>query len=141
MTANARLDIAITDRNPHVREFLCRELSELGHAAKAFTSAMSLLEVLHGPNPPQVIVLDPEVSGAGMSEVGRRLRSHPGKVTVVLHVFEGAEPQPEFDGALVVEKRPDMGPLKAVLKTMAAQLPRLPIAEDAPGLRRPQEKP
>jgi len=141
MTATARLDIAITDRNPHVREFLCRELSGLGHAASSFASIVSLLEALCGPKPPQVLVLDPEVAGTGLSEVARQLKNHPGHVTVVLHVFEGAEPQPEFDGALVVEKQPDMGTLKAVLKTLAAQSCRLPGAEAASGLRRPQEKP
>ena len=141
MPATERLDIAITDRNPHVREFLCRELAGLGHAASALGSAMALLEALARPTPPQVLVLDPEAAGTSLAEVAKRLKARAGQVTVVLHVFEGAEPQPDFDGALVVEKQPDMGALKTALTALATQISRLSGAESEPGLRQRQEKP
>lgn len=122
MSATARLDIAITDRNPHVREFLCRELAGLGHGAGALANTAQLLEAIGGPRPPQVLVLDPEAAGTRLAEVARKLRECAGKVLVVLHVFEGEEPQPEFEGALVVEKEPNIGALKAAIGALAAQL-------------------
>jgi len=122
MPATARLDIAITDRNPHVREFLCRELADLGHFAGALASAAQLLEALSGPKPPQVLVLDPEAAGTRLAEVALRLKERAGKVLVVLHVFEGEEPRPGFEGALIVEKEPDIAALKAAVKVLAAQL-------------------
>lgn len=122
MPATARLDIAITDRNPHVREFLCRELASLGHLAGAMAGAAQLLEALGGPRPPQVLVLDPEAAGTKLAEVARRLKELDGRVLVVLHVFEGEEPRPGFEGALIVDKEPDIGALKAAVKALAAQL-------------------
>ena len=122
MPATARLDIAITDRNPHVREFLCRELAGLGHRADALGGAAQLLEALGRPRPPQVLVLDPEAAGPKLAEVGRKLKERAGAVLVLLHVFEGEEAQPGFEGALVVEKQPHMGALKAALNALAAQL-------------------
>jgi CheY-like chemotaxis protein len=122
MPATARFDIAITDRNPHVREFLCRELANLGHFAGALTSAAQLMEALSGPKPPQLLVLDPEAAGTRLAEVARQLKKLDGQVLVVLHVFEGEEPRPGFEGALVVDKEPDIGALKAAVKALAAQL-------------------
>ena len=122
MPATARLDIAITDRNPHVREFLCRELAEEGHRAGALTGAEQLLKALSGSRPPQVLVLDPEAVGQSLAEVARRLRDLAGQVLVLLHVFEGEDPQPGFEGALVVEKEPHVGALKAAISALAAQL-------------------
>jgi len=122
MPTTARLDIAITDRNPHVREFLCRELAEQGHRAGALASAAQLLEVLAGKRPPQVLVLDPEAAGTRLAEVAERLKKLAGRVMVVLHVFEGEEAQPEFEGVLVVEKEPHVGALKAAVNALAAQL-------------------
>lgn len=140
MSVATRLDIAIMDRNPHVREFLCRELAGLGHAASALTSPVSLLEALCGPTPPQVLVLDPEAAGTRLPEVAKRLRDRAAQVAVVLHVFEGADPQPGFDGALVVEKQPDMGALKAALASLAAHISRLSEADDALRLRQTRER-
>lgn len=121
MPATARLDIAITDRNPHVRDFLCRELAGLGHRTDALGGAAQLLEALRRPCPPQVLVLDPEAAGPKLAEVARSLKERAGAVLVLLHVFEGEEPRPGFEGALVVEKEPDVGALKAALKVLAAQ--------------------
>lgn len=122
MPATTRLDIAITDRNPHVREFLCRELAEQGHRAGALANAAQLLEVLGGSRPPQVLVLDPEAAGPRLAEVAGRLKERAGQVQVLLHVFEGEEAQPGFEGALVVEKEPHIGALKAAVNALAAQL-------------------
>lgn len=122
MPTAARLDIAITDRNPHVREFLCRELAEAGHRAGALAGATQLLEALSGNRPPQLVVLDPEAVGPRLAEVAKRLKAQAGRVSVVLHVFEGEEPQPLFEGALVVEKEPHVGALKAAVSALAAQL-------------------
>jgi hypothetical protein len=89
---------------------------------------VALLETLCGPRLPQVLVLDPEAAGASLAEVARRLKGCAGQVVVVLHVFEGVEPEQEFAGALVVEKQPDMRALKTALASLAEQLARLSAA-------------
>ncbi|OIN98836.1 MAG: hypothetical protein AUJ49_12525 [Desulfovibrionaceae bacterium CG1_02_65_16] len=128
MSATTHLNIAVMDRNPHVREFLCRELTGLGHAASALPNAESLLRALCGSRPPQVLVLDPEAAGASLAEVAHALKAQANQVAVVLHMFEDEAPQLTIEGALVVEKRPDMGALKAALENLAAHLDRLSTA-------------
>lgn len=140
MTATARLDIAVTDKNPHVREFLCRELAGLGHEVRALASAGEVFEALNGPRPPQVLVLDPEAAGTRLAELARLLKARAGKVAVMLHVFESAEAQPDFDGALVVEKQPHMGALKTTLTTLAAQIDRSSGTGGAAGPGHTQER-
>jgi DNA-binding response OmpR family regulator len=135
MPASVRLDIAITDRNPHVREFLCRELSGEGHRVGALAGASQLLEGLHGGHPPQVLVLDPEAAGAHLGEVVAGLKLRP-EVLVLLHVFEGEGQQQGFEGAFVVEKQPDIGALKAAIRALAAQ-----FAGREPGHAQQREKP
>ncbi|MDR3641761.1 MAG: hypothetical protein P4L39_10615 [Humidesulfovibrio sp.] len=141
MPATARLTIAITDRNPHVREFLHRELAGLGHETRVFAGSEALLEVLRGPRPPQVLVLDPEALGTGLPEVARVLKERAEQVAVVLHVFDGAEAHPDFDGALLVEKQPNIGALRAALAALAAQVHRQDEATDGTTPRCAQGKP
>ncbi|SNS17024.1 hypothetical protein SAMN04488503_3035 [Humidesulfovibrio mexicanus] len=135
MPASIRLDIAITDRNPHVREFLCRELCGEGHRVGALAGAGQLLEGLRGGHPPQVLVLDPEAAGPRLAEVAASLKRCP-EVLVLLHVFEGEGQQPGFEGAFVVEKQPDIGALKAAIRALAAQ-----FAGRGPDRAQQQEKP
>lgn len=120
MSASARLDIAITDRNPHVREFVCRELCGEGHRVGVLAGAGQLLASLCGGHPPQVLVLDPEAAGARLTEVAASLKRCP-EVLVLLHVFEGEGQQSGFEGAFVVEKQPDIGSLRAAIRALAAQ--------------------
>jgi DNA-binding response OmpR family regulator len=117
MPSTPQLRIAVTDRNPHVREFLCRELAQLGFAARPLTG--DILASLEDREAPQVLVLDPEATGARLPELARRLAGRAG-VMVVLHVFEGTEAPGGFAGALVVEKQPHMRDLKAALMALAA---------------------
>lgn len=123
MSPYCRLRIAVTDKNPHVREFLCRELAEQGLEARPLAGAGDILACLGEPEPPQVLVLDPEAAGARLGELAGRLAGLAGRVAVVLHVFEGAEAPGGFAGALVVEKEPHVGALKAALMALAAEAP------------------
>lgn len=140
MPATPRLNIAVIDKNPHVREFLCRELAGLGHRAKALAGAEELLERLDGSTPPQVLVLDPEALGPRMAEVAARLKGAANGLMVVLHVFPDADPQPGFEGALVVEKQSHVGALKAALTALAAQVQQLQEAAGELGTDTTQER-
>lgn len=135
MGQSTRLNIAIMDRNPHVRELMCRELSALGHAARAVQSEAEALRLLDGPEVPQVLVLDPEALGGGLMELAARLTLLSGRVTAVLHVYPedqaetagaqaggvqiGVQGHPELPGAVVVEKQAHLGPLKALVGSLA----------------------
>lgn len=105
MAMDARPRLAILDRNPHVREYLCREFEGLGYAATALRDAAELKASLASALPPEVVVADPETPG-----LTGRLAELGALVPLVLHVFPEAEvPAGGWGaaGAAVVEKQAD----------------------------------
>lgn len=105
MAMDARPRLAILDKNPHVREFLCREFEALGFAATALRDAAELAASLASQLPPEVVVLDPETPC-----LARCLAELAARVPLVLHVFPEAEiPAGGWGapGAAVVEKQAD----------------------------------
>jgi hypothetical protein len=123
------------DRNPHVRELMCRELAALGHSARTVQTGAEALRLLAGPEVPQVLILDPEALSSGMQELPARLAGLSGRVVTVLHMY--AEDQADGDSAgngqeltsaallailpsaLVVEKQVHLGALKSLMGTLA----------------------
>jgi hypothetical protein len=114
-----RLTIAIMDRNPHVRELMCREFAALGHAAQAVQTKAEVLRLLAGPELPQVLVLDPEALGSGLQEISARVAALAGRLTTVLHVYAEDPVQPVLPGAMLVEKEAHLGPLKILVERIA----------------------
>jgi DNA-binding response OmpR family regulator len=109
MTMDARPRLAILDRNPHVREFLCREMQAHGFAATALRDAAELAASLASQTPPEVVVLDPEALDL-KGRLAKCLAEMAARVPLVLHVFPEAEiPAGGWGaaGALVVEKQAD----------------------------------
>ncbi len=105
MASDVRPRLAILDRNPHVREFLCREFEGQGYAATALRDAAELRACLASALPPQVVVLDPEAP-----DLSGRLAEIGARVPLVLHVFPEAEAPAAgwgAPGAAVVEKQAD----------------------------------
>jgi DNA-binding response OmpR family regulator len=113
MAMDARPRLAILDRNPHVREFLCREFEARGFAATALRDAAELAASLSSLTPPEVVVLDPEafhMTGELTGQLAGRLAAIAARVPLVLHVFPEAEVPAGGWGAaeaLVVEKQAD----------------------------------
>jgi DNA-binding response OmpR family regulator len=122
MAMGARPRLAILDRNPHVREFLCREFEANGFAATPLRDAVELAASLSSQAPPEVVVLDPEGFGATGDRTGQlvgRLGEIASRVPLVLHVFPEAEvPAGGWGaaGALVVEKQADSRELERAVR-------------------------
>jgi hypothetical protein len=126
MARDARPRLAILDRNPHVREFLCREFEAHGFAATALRDAADLTASLASQAPPEVLVVDPEalalsgdLSGDLTGRLAARLAEVAKRVPLVLHVFpEAGMPAGGFGvaGALVVEKQADTGALQRAVR-------------------------
>lgn len=115
MAMGERTRLAILDRNPHVREFLCRELEDQGFAATALRDVAELRHDLASAEPPQVVVLDPETP-----ELAGRLDELAALVPLVLHVFPEAEAPAGgwgAQGAPVVEKQADTRELGQAVRT------------------------
>ena len=57
-----RFTILIADRNRHVREFLQRELMAEGYSVKTARNGREVLAMANGRDPPDLIILDLEIS-------------------------------------------------------------------------------
>lgn len=109
MATDTRPRLAILDKNPHVREFLCREFEDQGFAATALRDATELRDSLDSQTAPQVVVLDPEVLDLN-GDVAGRLAEIAARTSLVLHVFPETEAPAGgwgAPGASVVEKQGD----------------------------------
>lgn len=126
MAMGTRTRLAILDRNPHVREFLCREFEAHGFAATALRDAAELAASLASQTPPEVVVLDPEALDLTAQLAGPmagRLAELASRVPLVLHVFPEAEiPAGGFGaaGAQVVEKQADTRELDRAVRAALA---------------------
>lgn len=112
------ISILIVDRNPHVREFLQRELQGQGYAVLAAGTAGDMLTRLSGTEAPKVVVLDPDLPDLGGLPLIKRLgREFPG-VRLVVHAH-GGEGGLERAGAPLVEKDGRTGPLLDAVRCAA----------------------
>ena len=79
--------ILIADRNPHVREFLKRELADEGYCIHVAGSSSEVIQSAYAGNAIDVIVLDPDLPGDINPELIRTLRSRVPEIPVIIHTF------------------------------------------------------
>jgi len=79
--------ILITDRNRHVRDLLQRELAAAGYRAQVAKDGLEVLACLNGDQPPNLLILDPEVHFLKESGVLERLQERDTPLPVVVHSF------------------------------------------------------
>ncbi|MBG0775207.1 MAG: response regulator [Desulfovibrionaceae bacterium] len=114
--------ILITDRNPNVRELLRREFAKHGVRADTARDGREVCARLCSPEPPHLLVLDPEIPHAGSMGEWARRRGGAGPVAVVLNTFTPDAPGPLAGLAVaVVEKDPDTDLLWERVRAILAQ--------------------
>ncbi len=81
---NAQITLLIADRNPHVREFLKRELLVEGYHIRLASTGREILEYMSGVQP-DILILDPDMPDiADISLIERIHRMYP-QMPVVVH--------------------------------------------------------
>ncbi len=121
--------ILVTDRNRHVREFLCRELLAEGYQVEAARNGREVLELLNGENPPDLLILDLELPYLTELKVLEILQERLPSLPVVIHCFQPESDQHLPGAAALLEKREDTHLLKEVVAELLGKniLPR-PLA-------------
>ena len=79
--------ILIADRNPHVREFLRRELMAEGYLVQVARNGREVLRMTDVDDPPELLILDldmPYVSGLTILE---ELENRKSPLPVMIHTF------------------------------------------------------
>jgi DNA-binding NtrC family response regulator len=77
--------ILIADRNPRVRGFLQREMSQQGYRIRLAESARDLLQWPFEKDPIDLIILDPDLPDAVDPHLTSMLRERLPSVPVILH--------------------------------------------------------
>ena len=79
--------ILIADRNPHIREFLRRELISAGYRVQLAKDGREVLRMTDADEPPELLILDldmPYVNGLTILE---ELQNRKSPLPVVIHTF------------------------------------------------------
>ena len=79
--------ILIADRNPHVREFLKRELAAEGYRIQIAASCAEVIRSAYADNLIDVIILDPDLPGDINRNLLKSLRSRIPAIPVIIHAL------------------------------------------------------
>jgi len=99
--------ILVADRNPHVREFLRRELTNAGYRILMADKGRDVVERMYRPEPIDLLIIDPDLPDAEESDMLRKIRNRIPVLPVVVHTYvSDYETHPDLaNAAAFVEKR------------------------------------
>jgi DNA-binding NtrC family response regulator len=100
------MTILIADRNPHVRNFLRREMASEGYRVDLAEKAQEVLRALLKPRRVDFLVIDPDLAGAMECRLADELRRHLPTLPVIVHSFFSVlcEWREKLHGAAFIEK-------------------------------------
>ena len=116
--------ILIADRNPHVREFLRREMGAEGYRIKVAESGWKVLEIAYHHEPLDLLLLDPDFSDMDGLCLLKKLQDRIPTLPVVVHTFmdDYKESAADFIGVRFVEKKGNsIEHLKPIVQEMLQQ--------------------
>jgi CheY-like chemotaxis protein len=101
--------ILVSDRNPHVRDYLRRELIQEGYHVYEAKDGQEVLQLLMSGRPLDLLVLDPEMPYFSAIEIASRLKARHAFVPIVVHAFDIEDMNRTLVGLAdaVVEKQGD----------------------------------
>ena len=102
----AGLTILIADRNPHVRDYLSREMKQEGHQVRLAKSALEVLNCLSRGESIDLLIVDPDLPDRRQIKLLERLRKETPSTPVIIHTYtkEYMTPSPPAGNGIVVEK-------------------------------------
>jgi CheY-like chemotaxis protein len=115
--------ILITDRNRRVRELLRRELEAAGYRVEEAGDSREVLRRVAAPEPPHLLVLDPEIPNFSEPQILEQLRARNPKLPIIIHTFLTEDFNQWLMPAEVVilEKKEDIDLLKQVVGEVIAR--------------------
>jgi DNA-binding NtrC family response regulator len=104
---NKPVTLLIADRNPHVREFLKREMMAEGYRIQLVKSGQELIEHIHNPDTlPDLVILDPDLPDANDLSLVNRIQQIVPELPVVIHTLqtEMVDQMKDVQSVIVIEK-------------------------------------
>ena len=82
--------LLIADRNPHVREFLKREMMAEGYQIRLVKSGQELIDDVHNPGalPPDMVILDPDLPDANDQSLVHHINQIVPGLPIVIHTLQ-----------------------------------------------------
>jgi DNA-binding response OmpR family regulator len=99
--------ILITERNPHVREFLKREIAAEGYAVLLAENGREMLKCVYRKEPVDLLILDPDLPDSDVLNILKELEDRVPKIPVIFHTFlpDFAQYSGIMKDAVFVEKK------------------------------------
>ena len=118
---NGMVQVLLTDRNPNVRDLLCRQLISIGFTTLQARNGQEVCFHLTSANTVDIVVLDPEIALGSCLTNPRSLASLTTRVPFVLHVFPTWEFNDELAeyAAAIVEKGGNTDMLLSTVKSLS----------------------
>ncbi|MBW1721595.1 MAG: response regulator [Deltaproteobacteria bacterium] len=82
-----RFTILVADRNPHVRDFLRREMTVEGYQVRVAKNGMELLRWIYRHEPLDLLILDLDLPDVSELEILEKLQDRIPTLPVVIHSF------------------------------------------------------
>ncbi len=103
----ARATIVVADRNPHVRDFLRREMTSAGYSVKLARNAKELLDIVFAQENIEMAIVDPDLPDEEAAVLLRKLEDRLPPLPVTIHAFASEENSYTYPTNIVgfVEKR------------------------------------
>lgn len=84
---NRPLTILIADRNPHVRDFLLREVTAEGHRVLLAETGRQLLRLAAQTRPLDLVIVDPDLPDTDTAGLLTELLSRTPALPVIVHTY------------------------------------------------------
>jgi DNA-binding NtrC family response regulator len=86
---NRPVILLIADRNPHVREFLKREMMAEGYQIRLVKSGQELIDDVHNPGTlPDMVILDPDLPDANDLSLIHHIHQMVPGLPIVIHTLQ-----------------------------------------------------
>jgi len=79
------INLLIADRNPHIRNFLKREMQAEGYHVQLARNAREVLKIIYSPEPIDLMILDMDLPGAGELNLLKCLEDRIPELPFVIH--------------------------------------------------------
>jgi DNA-binding NtrC family response regulator len=99
-------NILITDRNPHVREYLKREMAAAGYRVRLAKNGGEILKWIYHHEYLDLLILDPDLPDIDELSVYKKIHDRIPALPVIIHTFSTDEigQKPFLQDAIFVEK-------------------------------------
>ncbi len=118
--------ILITERNPHVREFLKREIAAEGYDVRLAENGREMLKSVYQKEPIALLIIDPDLPDPDVDRILMELQDRVPRIPVIFHTFS-----PDFvqysstmeDAVFVEKKGSSILELKQMVETLLNRVP------------------